>query len=209
MAYALNRAWAETDLRDVLPAVHVPTLVLYRPVMEEAARAVAGAIPGAEQYRVSGNDYWGIFLSSEIPAEVARFVAGEQMPFVPDTVLTTILFTDIVGSTERAAELGDSAWRDLLQAHHAVVRREVARFRGEERDTAGDGFFTTFDGPARAIRCAHAIDAAVAELGLEIRAGVHTGECDSTRARSRASPSRSERAPPRMPGRERSSSPRR
>ena len=100
------------------------------------------------------------------------------MPFVPETVLTTILFTDIVGSTERAAELGDSAWRNLLQAHHAVVRRELARFRGEERDTAGDGFFTTFDGPARAIRCAHAIDAAVAELGLEIRAGVHTGECE-------------------------------
>ena len=178
VAYALNRAWAETDLRDVLPAVHVPTLVLYRPVMEEAARAVAGAIPGARADRVSGSDYWGIFLSPEIPAEVARFVAGEQMPFVPETVLTTILFTDIVGSTERAAELGDSAWRDLLQAHHAVVRREVARFRGEERDTAGDGFFTTFDGPARAIRCAHAIDAAVAELGLEIRAGVHTGECE-------------------------------
>jgi class 3 adenylate cyclase/pimeloyl-ACP methyl ester carboxylesterase len=178
VAYALNRAWAETDLRDVLPAVHVPTIVLYRPVMEQAARAVAGAIRGARAVRVSGDDYWGIFLSPEIPDEVTRFVAGEQTPFVPDTVLTTLLFTDIVGSTERAAELGDSAWRDLLQAHHAAVRRELVRFRGEERDTAGDGFFATFDGPARAIRCAHAIITAVAELGLQIRAGIHSGECE-------------------------------
>jgi class 3 adenylate cyclase/pimeloyl-ACP methyl ester carboxylesterase len=178
VAYALNRAWAETDLRDVLPAVHVPTIVLHRPVMEQTARVVAGAIPGARTVRVSGNDYWGIFLSPEIPDEVDRFVAGEQMPFVPETVLTTLLFTDIVGSTERAAKLGDSAWRDLLKRHHAAVRRELARFRGEERDTAGDGFFATFDGPARAIRCAHAIDAAVADLGLQVRAGIHTGECE-------------------------------
>ena len=97
---------------------------------------------------------------------------------MPDSVLTTVLFTDIVGSTERAAELGDRAWRDLLARHHASVRRELARFRGEELDTAGDGFFATFDGPARAIRCAQAIVAHVGELGLDLRAGLHTGECE-------------------------------
>jgi len=105
-------------------------------------------------------------------------VAGERPPEVPDTVLATMLFTDLVGSTERAAELGDRSWRDLLQRHHALVRRELTRYRGEEKDTAGDGFFATFDGPARAIRCAHAIVDGVHELGLEVRAGVHTGECE-------------------------------
>ncbi len=97
---------------------------------------------------------------------------------VPDSVLATMLFTDIVGSTDRAAELGDRAWRELLERHHALVRRELRRFRGEERDTAGDGFFATFDGPARAIRCARAVADGVHELGLAVRAGVHTGECE-------------------------------
>jgi class 3 adenylate cyclase len=97
---------------------------------------------------------------------------------VPDTVLATVMFTDIVGSTERAAKLGDRAWRDLLQDHHILVRRELARFRGEELDTAGDGFFAVFDGPARAISCARAIVGGVRELDLEVRAGVHTGECE-------------------------------
>jgi class 3 adenylate cyclase len=178
VAHALNRAWSETDLRDVLPAVHVPTLVLYRPIMERSARAVASLIPNARAVPVSGEDYWGIFLSSEIPEEVERFAAGEDVPHVPDTVLATVLFTDIVGSTERATQLGDRGWRDLLQKHHALVRRELTRHRGEEKDTAGDGFFATFDGPARAIRCAQAIIDRVGELGLEIRAGVHTGECE-------------------------------
>ena len=123
-------------------------------------------------------DYQHIFLSTEIPEEVARFVAGEAVPEVPDSVLATVLFTDIVGSTERAAELGDRAWRDLLERHHALVRRELIRFRGEERDTAGDGFFATFDGPARAIRCAQALVDSIRDLGLEVRAGVHTGECE-------------------------------
>jgi len=100
------------------------------------------------------------------------------VPPVPESVLTTLLFTDIVGSTERATMLGDRAWRDLLAQHHAMVRRELARFRGEERDTAGDGFFATFDGPARAIRCAQAAMEAVRPLGLELRAGIHTGECE-------------------------------
>jgi class 3 adenylate cyclase len=96
---------------------------------------------------------------------------------VPDTVLTTVLFTDVVKSTELAASLGDKVWRDLLQEHHVLVRRELSRFRGQERDTAGDGFFATFDGPARAIRCAQAVIEDASGLGLDIRAGVHTGEC--------------------------------
>ena len=96
----------------------------------------------------------------------------------PDRVLATLLFTDIVGSTERAAELGDARWRDLVQRHHALVRQQLVRFRGREIDTAGDGFFASFDGPARAVRCAHAIVATVPELGLDVRAGLHTGECE-------------------------------
>ena len=179
VAVALNRAWAETDVRHVLPAVRVPTLVLYRHGLgENDAREVARHIPGAHSLRVTGEDYWGIFLSPEIPEEVERFVRGEAPPEVPDSVLATMLFTDIVGSTDRAAELGDRAWRELLERHHALVRRELTRYRGEEKDTAGDGFFATFDGPARAIRCAHAIVEGVHELGLQVRAGVHTGECE-------------------------------
>jgi class 3 adenylate cyclase/pimeloyl-ACP methyl ester carboxylesterase len=180
VAYALNRAYFETDLRDVLPAVRVPTLVLYRQHewSEERALDVARRIPTAGAVRVSGDSFWGVFLSPDIPDEIERFVAGEETAAVPDTVLHTLLFTDIVGSTERAAELGDRGWRELLVRHHALVRRELTRFRGEEKDTAGDGFFATFDGPARAIRCAQAIVEGVRELGLDLRAGVHTGECE-------------------------------
>ena len=180
VAYALNRAFIEVDLRDVLPAVRVPTLVLYRETRtrRKAATAVATHIPGAQTVRVSGDDYFGIHLSPEVVDEVARFVAGEPVPAVPDRVLATIMFTDIVGSSERAAALGDSAWRDLLARHNAAVRRELVHFRGEERDTAGDGFFATFDGPARAIHCAQEIIAAVRQLGLELRVGIHTGECE-------------------------------
>jgi class 3 adenylate cyclase/pimeloyl-ACP methyl ester carboxylesterase len=178
-AYALNRAFMEIDLRPILPVVRVPTLVLYRrgsPWHE--ALEVAERIEGARAVRVSGTDYWGIFFSPEIVDEIERFVAGETAPTVPDSVLATLLFTDIVGSTERAAELGDRSWRELLDRHHALVRRELARFRGEEKDTAGDGFFATFDGPARAIRCAQAVVESVRGIGLEVRAGVHTGECE-------------------------------
>jgi class 3 adenylate cyclase/pimeloyl-ACP methyl ester carboxylesterase len=179
-AYALNRANWEIDLRPVMPAVRAPTLVLYRHgwPAEHEALDVAERIEGARAVRVSGTDYWGIFLSPEIVDEIERFVAGETAPTVPDSVLATLLFTDIVGSTERAAELGDRSWRELLDRHHALVRRELARFRGEEKDTAGDGFFATFDGPARAIRCAQAVVESVRGIGLEVRAGVHTGECE-------------------------------
>jgi class 3 adenylate cyclase len=180
MGYELNRAFSETDLRDVYAAIRVPTIVLYRdnPFTVADSLGVAERIPGARAMRVSGTDYWGVFLSLDIADELERLVAGETGPVVPDSVLATVLFTDIVGSTDRAAELGDRGWRDLLAQHHAAVRRELARFRGEERDTAGDGFFATFDGPARAIRCARAIIDAVRPLGLELRAGVHTGECE-------------------------------
>jgi class 3 adenylate cyclase len=178
VAYALNRAWYETDVREVLPSIRVPTLVFFREVEAANARDVAERIPGAKAVPVSGNDYQGVWLSPEIPDEVERFVAGEPVAEVPDSVLATILFTDIVESSARAAELGDRAWRELLERHHALVRRELVRYRGEERDTAGDGFFATFDGPARAIRCANAIVDGVRELGLDVRAGVHTGECE-------------------------------
>jgi class 3 adenylate cyclase/pimeloyl-ACP methyl ester carboxylesterase len=180
VAYALNRAFVETDLSDVLPAVRTPSLILYRrgTDAEEPALEVAAQIAQAHTAPVSGTDYFGLFLSLDIADEIESFVAGERVPDVPDTVLATLLFTDIVGSTERAAELGDRAWRDLLERHHALVRRELSRFRGEEQDTAGDGFFATFDGPARAIRCAQSVVEGMSELGLQVRAGVHTGECE-------------------------------
>ena len=179
-AYALNRAYMETDLRPILPAVRVPTLVLHRhdsPWGHESLE-VTERIEGARAVRVSGSDAWGIFLSPEIVDEIEGFVAGETARMVPDSVLATLLFTDIVGSTERAAELGDRSWQELLERHHALVRRELVRFRGEEKDTAGDGFFATFDGPARAIRCAQAVVESVRGIGLDLRAGVHTGECE-------------------------------
>jgi class 3 adenylate cyclase len=182
VAYALNRAFLETDLSAVLPAVRAPTLVLYRRGgrfdEEEKCLEYAGRIPGARAMSVSGTDYFGIFLSPDIADEIERFLAGEPAAEVPESVLTTVLFTDLVGSTERASVLGDRGWRDLLSQHHAVTRRELARFRGEERDTAGDGFFATFDGPARAIRAAQAIVGGVSVLGLDLRAGIHVGECE-------------------------------
>jgi class 3 adenylate cyclase len=176
--YALNRMWADTDLRDVLTAIHVPTLVLARGEVGIAeARGVAERIRNARFVRIPGPDYWGTFLSPEIPDELERFVATLDEAPEPETVLATILFTDLVGSTAKSAELGNDAWAELVARHHATIRRELVRFRGSEVDTAGDGFFATFDGPARAIRCAHAIHDAVQPLGLEVRAGVHTGEC--------------------------------
>ena len=167
----------DTDISDVLPTIRVPTLVIYRARRRDAALRVAGLIPGARAVQIPGDDL-GAWVGDEAPAEVERFLSGREEAPVPDSILTTVLFTDIVGSTERVAELGDRAWRDLLARHHAAVRRELARFRGQELDTAGDGFFATFDGPARAIRCAQAIIDDVGELGLDLRAGLHTGECE-------------------------------
>ena len=177
-AYEISRAYYETDLRDVLPAVRVPTLVMYLPHEEAPALDVAARIPSVQTIRIPGQGWFGVQVQPGIVEELERFIAGEEPPQVPESVLATLLFTDIVGSTERAIELGDRAWRDLLAQHNALVRRELARFRGEERDTAGDGFFATFDGPARAIRAAQASIAAVRPLGLSLRAGVHIGECE-------------------------------
>ena len=178
VAYALNRAANETDLRDVLPAVHVPTLLLYRSLREAETMDVASRLPNARTMRVSGNDDFGTFLSHDIADEIERFVAGEGAPSVPESVLATVMFTDIVGSTEHAARIGDRGWRNLLSRHHIVVRREISRYRGQERDTAGDGFFATFDGPARAIGAARAIIDGVRMLGIEVRIGIHVGECE-------------------------------
>jgi class 3 adenylate cyclase len=178
VAYALNRAFEETDLRNVLPAVRVPTLILHRAPERANALEVASRIPSARAVQVSGEDYLEIYLSPDIVEVLAELIAGEEPPEVPESVLATVMFTDIVGSTEHAASLGDRGWRDLLARHHAVVRRELRRFRGEERDTAGDGFFATFDGPARAIRCGQAIVDGVRPLGLDARIGVHIGECE-------------------------------
>jgi class 3 adenylate cyclase/pimeloyl-ACP methyl ester carboxylesterase len=178
-AYALNRIYAETDLRDVLPAIRVPTLLLYRgDDYESLARNVQRRIPDSRFVRIPGDDRWGIFLSPEIPTEIERFLSGAEQAMAPDRVLVTLLFTDLVGATAVAAELGDSAWRDLLARQHEIIRREITRYRGREVDTAGDGLFATFDGPARAIRCADAIRSGLRDLQLDVRVGVHTGECE-------------------------------
>jgi class 3 adenylate cyclase/pimeloyl-ACP methyl ester carboxylesterase len=179
-AYALNRMYVETDLREVLPAIRVPTLLLCRSEgLENLSRDVQKRIPGSRLVRVPGDDFWGIFLSPEIPNEIQEFLSGAPETAAVDRVLTTLLFTDLVGSTERAAKLGDSVWRNLLTRHHEVIRREIARYRGREIDSAGDGFFASFDGPARAIRCADAIRTRLGDdLRLDVRLGIHTGECE-------------------------------
>jgi class 3 adenylate cyclase len=174
-AVAFHRVYGETDLRGVLPTIRVPTLVLYRSSVRPRMLDLAGRIRDARALELEGE---GLEAFPSIGREVEAFLAGTRVESMPDTVLATILFTDIVGSTERAVALGDHAWRALLKDHHVLARRELARFRGVELDTAGDGFFATFDGPARAISCARAIVGAVRELGLDVRAGLHTGECE-------------------------------
>jgi pimeloyl-ACP methyl ester carboxylesterase len=184
---ALHRMNREIDIRHVLPAVRVPTLVLHgaddQVVPLEVARYVASRIPTARLVELSGLGHLSIGAGEAVAAQIESFVtevwqSGGWEESEPERALATILFTDIVGSTAKAAEVGDRRWRELLEEHHALIRRQLARFRGRELDTAGDGFFASFDGPARAIRCACAISDAVGELGLELRAGLHTGECE-------------------------------
>ena len=178
---ALTRMNAQIDVRPVLSAVRVPTLVLHRTgdltIPVEAGRYMAERVPGARYVELTGDDHLPWVGDTEaVLGEIEEFLTGVRSAGEPDRVLATVLFTDIVGSTERAAALGDRAWGDLLAAHHARVREQVERFGGREVDTSGDGFLCTFDGPARAVRCALAAVNAIRGLGLEIRAGVHTGE---------------------------------
>ena len=184
-AAAALRFGQETDVRHVLPAIAVPTLVVHRtgdPLVSIAqGRYLAEHIPGARMLELPGDFHVGGHpgANDDLLEEVQEFLTGARAtaPEV-DRILATILFTDIVGSTQQAAALGDRRWRDVLDAHDAAVRRELVRFRGRELKTTGDGFFAAFDGPARAIRCGQAIAAAARGLGLEVRAGLHTGECE-------------------------------
>jgi pimeloyl-ACP methyl ester carboxylesterase len=173
---------SQIDVRHVLPAIRVPTLVLHRDGDRDSrpdeGRYIAARIPGARFVELSGVDHLPAVDPDEIVDEVEEFLTGTRPVPASDRVLATVLFTDVVGSTQRAVELGDRRWRELLGEHNRVVRRELERFRGHEVDTAGDGFLATFDGPARAVRCGQAVTAGVRDLGLEVRAGVHTGEVE-------------------------------
>jgi class 3 adenylate cyclase len=181
---ALMRMNSQIEISGVLPAVRVPTLVIHRTgdqvVSIEGGRDVAARIPGARLVELPGPDHLFYVGESadEISDAIEEFLTGSRAPVVVDRVLATVLFTDIVGSTEKAAALGDQRWRDLLDRHHATIRRNLARFRGHEVKTTGDGFLATFDGPARGVRCACAIAEEIKPLGIEIRAGLHTGECE-------------------------------
>ena len=180
-------SYLETDVRAVLPSIQVPTLVLvdtdsFYEVLPETGRFVAGKVPGArivEHSSQGGSHFHWYARADAIVDEVARFLAAireEEASF--DRVLATVLFTDIVGSTERVAALGDRRWREVVEQHHSAVRTLLARYRGVEVDTAGDGFLASFEGPARAVRCATAIVDAVRPLEIEVRAGLHTGETE-------------------------------
>ena len=179
--------YLHTDICRVLPTIHVPTLVLvdrdrFPEVPPETGHFVASKIPGArvvEQSSGGGSHFHWYARGDAIVAEVRRFLAeiGEEEASF-DRILATVLFTDIVNSTKRAVELGDRRWREVIVRHHTMVRTLLARYRGIEIDTAGDGFFASFDGPARAVRCAMAITDAVRQLGIEVRAGLHTGEVE-------------------------------
>ena len=184
---AEERRFLESSTAGVLDAIHVPTLVISARESEsgmvfqrETGRYIASRIPNAKHVVLDYEDkLWWYEPAKRIAQEVGTFLAGigDERALL-DRVLATVMFTDIVGSTERAAELGDPSWKALVERHHALVRGQLARYGGIEVDTAGDGFFAKFDGPARAIRCAQAITTAAGGLGLEVRAGVHTGECE-------------------------------
>ncbi len=182
-ALAYYRMNVQTDVRHVLPTIRLPTLLLhrrddaFRPI--ETSRYMAEQIPDAKLVELEGVDHLPFVGDSQaVVDEIQEFLTGVRSPPESDRVLATVLFTDIVGSTQRVAELGDREWTDLLERHHRVVRRHLQRFRGRDVDTAGDGFLATFDGPARAIKCAVAIGEEIRELGMEIRAGLHTGEVE-------------------------------
>jgi pimeloyl-ACP methyl ester carboxylesterase len=182
-ARLLMQTFVDTDVRQVLPTIRVPTLVVHRagdqatPV--EGGRYIAEHVSGARYVELPGEDHFAWTGDADAVLDaVEEFLTGARQARESDRVLATVLFTDIVGSTARAAALGDQRWRDLLASHHSVVRRELTHFRGREVKTVGDGFLATFDGPARGIRCACAVRDRIRGLGIDIRAGLHTGECE-------------------------------
>jgi class 3 adenylate cyclase len=172
----------DIDVRQVAPAINVPALIVHatgdKVCHVENGRFLSKTIPRARYVELPGDDHVLWFAPDDTLAEIREFLTGQRETATPDRVLATVLFADLAGSTARASELGDRRSPDLLEQHHAAVRRELGRFGGHEVDTAGDGFFATFDGPARAIRCARSIVEAVRPLGLEVRAGLHTGEVE-------------------------------
>jgi class 3 adenylate cyclase len=182
-ALALAKMNTEIDIRHILPAIHVPTLIIHRTGDLDhsvgGSRYMAQQIPNAKFVELEGNDHlpW-VGNAEKILNEIEIFLTGDLHSSDPDRILATCLFTDIVGSTEAAHSLGDEPWRNLLQSHNDVVRNQLVRHKGREIKTTGDGFLATFDGPARAVRCACAIRDEVRHLGIEIRAGLHTGECE-------------------------------
>jgi pimeloyl-ACP methyl ester carboxylesterase len=182
MAHALRLFNTEIDVTQVLPVIGVPTLLLHRTddlVPVGYGRYLAEHVPGAHLVELAGDDHlpW-LGDSDAVLDEVEQFLTGARGAAQPDRVLATVLFTDIAGSTERAAQLGDDRWRALLENHNELVRRQLAAFEGHEVQTLGDGFLASFDGPGRAIRCACAIRERVGSLGIDVRAGIHTGECE-------------------------------
>jgi class 3 adenylate cyclase len=177
-ALTIHRMAMDVDVRDVLTAIRVPSLILHTPGNRDQSRFMVERMPNARRVELAGDDASIWLHGREVSGEIESFLDEVWGEAEPETVLSTVLFTDIVDSTRRASELGDRAWAELVQSHHALVRRLLDRFRGRELDTAGDGFFATFDGPARAIRCASEIVDSVRGLGVEVRAGLHTGECE-------------------------------
>jgi len=181
---ALLRANYELDVRHILPSIHLPTLILHRKgdalVPVACGRYLAEHIPGARYVEIPGDDHFVVDEETQdiIADEIEQFMTGEHHRPEPDRVLATVMFTDIVHSTERAAEMGDRKWRVLLDNYYATVRKELAAFRGRDVKTLGDGILATFDGPARAIRCACSVREKVGQIGLQVRTGLHTGECE-------------------------------
>ena len=171
------RVLMETDIREMLPAISVPTLILYHERWKDGCAYMAERIPNAELVELTLPDV-STWTDPRVLEHLQRFVGEGRVDAAPERVLTTVLFTDIVDSTRRAAELGDTGWRSLLERHDALFRRALNRHRGREVKHTGDGFMATFDGPARAIRCAASVAEAMSSLGLEVRAGLHTGELE-------------------------------
>lgn len=181
---AYMRMNSQIDISDIISTIRVPTLVIHRAqdvtINVEGGRFLASHIPGARYLELPGSDHPPMFgdNADEIADAIQEFLTGSRAPVEVDRVLATVLFTDIVGSTEKAAALGDRRWRDLLDKHHATIRSNLTRFRGHEVKTTGDGILATFDGPARGVRCACSIVDEIRPLGIEVRAGLHTGECE-------------------------------